>query len=1335
MTVEDFKDEQVLNLDENPASNFAVFNDKTAQIGSGAGALTDNGGGKYTVTDAGADFKSLKSGDTFSYTAPDGAVSIIKVKAIQKSGNTVTITEDKDVELEDVFDYVKLEGGYQQEESGEPRASAIELEDSSHSKTKRFDWTKTLGSGDLTATLKASGALTAAPYVKVYLALAYQYVELTLTMKANFDCSASGKLARQSVDLLPEKLAFAPVPGVELTFMPRMEFEASGIVSFSAEMVTAVGFSCDGKNGLVNKSKSPELTKCDFHVEATVYLGLGLEPGVEIGVHNLDIGSVNLDLQVGAQITGKMDASLGTETKPHLCKQCIVGDVHGKQKLTGKLTMLIVGEHTAGLMDFSQKLTDFYYSFDYKEFGWGICPHIGSKPVAQGTCGADLSWSLGEDGTLIVSGTGDMTSWPSASNVPWYRYRDKIKSVTLENGVASVGAYAFSGCKNLVGVTLPEGVTDIGDSAFNSCGNLTEIALPGSVAYIGNSAFASCKNLPGIALPGTVAYLGNYAFSGCSKLASANIPAGITTIEEYTFENCASLKEIEIPGNITVIDDCAFLKCTGLLNIAIPAGVVRIGISAFNGCSYMLRADIQGGAIRGYAFNGCSSLTTVTLGNGVTAIFNDAFGNCSSLKSIAIPDQVKTIGNSAFYGCKNLADVSLGNGVTEIDRYAFGHCTRLFSITFPLSITDINEGAFIDCTRLSKIQFTGKSPYICKEYHSSREDFDGSFKNVVATVHYPANDDTWTESERQNYGGRLTWVPYDPASAQSAEPELPEPSVQEGLQPETSANIPENIEISEPAEEQADIQSIAPQEDPNADAVIIETAPPTAQASTPASASAAGTVRAGASQTKQFTGLLPGGDYVLLVSKDPNGAGLLQPANLLYIAQGRADRRGSLTFSYIPRTDDPAEAKVCGPQYEAKDIGGCTFKLSKDSYVYDGKEKKPEVTVRDGAMLLERNVDYTVSYENNVNAGTASVTVTGSGSYIGAKVLYFTIQYEAKDIGGCTVTLAKSSYVYDGKEKKPEVTVRDGATLLEKDVDYTVSYENNVNAGTATVTVTGSGGYTGAKVLYFTIQYKAKDIGGCTVTLAKSSCVYDGKEKKPEVTVRDGATLLEREVDYTVSYGNNVNAGTASVTVTGSGGYTGAKAVDFTIQKASGAVTASNVTRTASKKAQSFSIGAKAKGGAKLTYKSNAKAVTVNGKGKVTVAKNFEGKATITITAGATANYNKAMKKITVTVNIVPAKPKLNGWVMNVKKGKLTLRWKKAANATGYQIQYATNRNFKGAKRLNVPGGAKTSKTISKLVKGKSYYVCVRAYRKKGGKTTYSNFSSVWQLNMINPYS
>lgn len=1098
MTVEDFQEDQVLNLDEDPASNFAVFNDRTVQIGSSSGTMTDNGGGKYTVTDAGAAFTSLKAGDTFSYTAPDGTVSIIKVRSIQKDGGTVTIIEDADVELEDVFDYVKLEGGYQQE-SGEPRAS-IGFEESC-SKTERFDWTKQLGSGDLTATLKASGALMATPYIKLYLTWNYQYVELKLTMTANFDCSASGRLARQSVDLLPEKLVLSPTPGIEITFMPRLEFEASGTVSFAAELVTVIGFRGDGKNGLVNTSSGPELTRCDFHVEATVYLGLGLKPGVEIGVYDLDVGTVHLDLQVGAQITGRMNASLGTEERVHLCRACIAGDITAKLKLDAIATLAFIGEQKLNLVDRSYKLTDFYYSFDYNEFGWTTCPHMGSKPIAQGTCGPRLEWRLSEDGVLTVSGTGDMTSWPPSGGVPWDGYRQQIKSVILESGVTSVGAYAFSGCYNMERAEIPDGVAEIGDYAFYSCSSLAEIVLPGSVSYIGN-----------------------YVFGGCRKLISANIPAGITTVNQCTFLDCSSLVEIRIPDSVRVIGQSAF--------------------------------------------SGCIGLTTVTLGQELTDIRDQAFYNCSSLKRIDIPDKVSRLRDSAFYGCNSLADVDLGNGVTEIGQNAFYNCTRLDSITFPSSLTKIQSAAFWGCTRLSRIQFTGNAPSM---------GYSAQFVGVVATVYYPANDDTWTNKIGDYHGGTFTWVPYDPDSPQSAGPEISEPSAQEGFQSVFSDAVFENAGAPDLEEEQPDVGSAIFQEDPNANANIIETAPPTVQASAPVFASAAGTVRAANPQTAQFAGLMPGGDYVLLVSKDLNGAGLLQPSNLLYIAQGRADRRGSLSFAYIPRTDESAEAKVYG------------------------------------------------------------------------------LDYEAKDIGDCTATLSKSSYVYDGKEKKPEVTVKDGSAILEKDVDYTISYKKNIDAGTA------------------------------------------------------------------------------SVIVTGSGGYTGIKSADFIIRKAAGAVTASNITRTASKKAQSFSIGARAKGGAKLSYKSDTKSVTVDGRGKVTVAKNFTGRASITITASATANYNRAVKKITITVRAVSAKPAktaLTSASVSARSRKMALRWKKAANATGYQIQYATDRKLRGAKTLNVPGGAKTSKTIGKLAKGKKYYVRIRAYRKTGGKVVYSGWSGIRQTTM-----
>lgn len=247
---------------------------------------------------------------------------------------------------------------------------------------------------------------------------------------------------------------------------------------------------------------------------------------------------------------------------------------------------------------------------------------------------------------------------------------------------------------------------------------------------------------------------------------------------------------------------------------------------------------------------------------------------------------------------------------------------------------------------------------------------------------------------------------------------------------------------------------------------------------------------------------------------------------------------------------------------------------------------------------------------------------------------------------------------------------------------------------------------------------------------------FDGCSSLTTVDLMDKVTDIGYAAfrDHTVSYKENIGAGTASVIVTGSGGYTGEKTADFTIQKAPGAVTASNITRTASKKVQSFSIGARAKGGAQLSYQSDTKAVAVDSRGKVMIAKNFAGRAVITITANAAADYSEAVKKITVTVKatrIRPGKTALTSASVSAKSRKMALRWKKAADATGYQIQYATDRKFtKGAKKINVPGASKRSKVIGKRVKGKRYYVRIRAYRKTGGKIVYSAWSGIRRTTM-----
>ena len=243
-----------------------------------------------------------------------------------------------------------------------------------------------------------------------------------------------------------------------------------------------------------------------------------------------------------------------------------------------------------------------------------------------------------------------------------------------------------------------------------------------------------------------------------------------------------------------------------------------------------------------------------------------------------------------------------------------------------------------------------------------------------------------------------------------------------------------------------------------------------------------------------------------------------------------------------------------------------------------------------------------------------------------------------------------------------------------------------------------------------------------TITASAMSFVYTGEVQQPTVTVEDANGKKVSASDYTLTYsGACKNVGTYTVAITFKGNYSGTTTKRFSITRAGNSITASAVNKTVSKKVQSFRIGAKEKGGAKLTYKSNNKSITVDKNGKVTVAKNYIGKATITISAAATTNYNAAVKQIYVTVN--PTGTKLSS-VTSAKTGQLTIKWVKNAAVTGYQVQYATSGKFNGAKTLNVKSNKTVTRTLSKLKEKQKYYVRIRTYKTVGKVNYYSAWST-----------
>jgi len=217
-----------------------------------------------------------------------------------------------------------------------------------------------------------------------------------------------------------------------------------------------------------------------------------------------------------------------------------------------------------------------------------------------------------------------------------------------------------------------------------------------------------------------------------------------------------------------------------------------------------------------------------------------------------------------------------------------------------------------------------------------------------------------------------------------------------------------------------------------------------------------------------------------------------------------------------------------------------------ENLVYTGNELTQTVTVTVGGKELTKDTDYTVTGLTGTEPGSYPVTVTGTGNYTGTVTKSFEIA--KADISSATISDIDSPVGYTGTAYEPEVTVTFNGTELALDTDYTVAYTNNVNAGEATVTITGTGThFKGSVEKHFTIT--AADLSGCTFAPI-ADVTYNTKAHTPEVTVAISGRTLEADKDYTVSYPSNVNAGTATVTVTGKGNFTGSANTTFTIAKA-----------------------------------------------------------------------------------------------------------------------------------------------------------------------------------------
>lgn len=280
-----------------------------------------------------------------------------------------------------------------------------------------------------------------------------------------------------------------------------------------------------------------------------------------------------------------------------------------------------------------------------------------------------------------------------------------LNSVTFSEGLQTIEAEAFQLCYNINSLMIPSTVTSIGDRAFDSLFYIRDVVLPEGLTSIGSETFNCCKNLLSVSIPESVTSIGDACFSECTSLKSVNLPKGLTYLGKKAFYKCSNFpSSIVIPDGVTKIGKKTFYGCTKLSSISLSKNLKSIGDSAFWGCE-LEEITIPDSVISigDGAFCMCQYLKKVTIPDGVTSLGSGAFAGCYKLEEVILPDSVTVIDYKTFYECENLKQLTLGNYITEIGEKAFYGCISLTEFNIPDTVEIIGEFAWGFCYGLTTI--------------------------------------------------------------------------------------------------------------------------------------------------------------------------------------------------------------------------------------------------------------------------------------------------------------------------------------------------------------------------------------------------------------------------------------------------------------------------------------------------------------------------------------------------------------------------------------------------------------------------------------------------------
>ena len=903
--------------------------------------------------------------------------------------------------------------------------------------------------------------------------------------------------------------------------------------------------------------------------------------------------------------------------------------------------------------------------------------------------------------------------------------------------VTRIGDYVFQENKKITSVVLGKYVTSVGYEAFYGCEKLKSFdASASALSFIDSEAFYGCKVLSTVKLPETLRSIGSYAFYNCPKLLSVTVPAFTTLGGKAVglYEAYSSIGDYEYDA----VPDGFMLNCVEGTNAAVYASEFRIPCTTrkIADSEKFLTSENSDGTLtvsEYYDKNASEIVIPATIG-GKTVSGCDSFGNYPNLTKLTFSNGIKRIGG--VYGCPKLTTIALPASAENID-YIGEDCPALTTITVASGCTNY-------CS------YDGVLYYNEEVYDGDYWDED--LGDWVETTHY-------------------------------------EPRIQTVPQAKTSIKLKKDLKyLTDSGYHFRNIQEFSVESGSesfkavdgvlySADGKTLERYPVGKDVSFASGVTAIG--RYAFANNEKFTSLtVPAtvtsiGDYAFYCCPKLKTVSL--PSKLTEIGYSAFNSCSALTSVTIPNTVTYIGYYAFSSCEKLSSVTLPNKLTSIDSGTFNNCSALKSITIPDSVTYIS---DSAFSYCTKLSSVTLpsklteigyeafaycpalkTIKIPDSVTYIGSWAFTSsglesvtlpkklkTIEYSAfyrtelksvtlpeglESVGEyafCNVGTSKWTEDSDGNSKftftpsLKNVTIpKSVKTIGEKAFGY--SYNESTNkytkvSGYKINCYTGSAGEKYAK--NNSLSYSAFLTGG-KVTIPSASYDYRGRGVKPSVTVKNSAgTKLVKDEDYTVSYSNNTAAGTATITVKGKGKYTGTLTKTFKVAALS--LKSSNVKVSIPYASYEYS-GSAIKPTVKVKYGSSD--VIPASDYTVTYSNNTKvGKATITI-KGKGTNV-----KDTVTKTFV-IKPKPGTLTLTTTKGAFKASWTKNSSASGYEVVYSKDKNFKsGVTTYNVSKNTTTSVNFSSKPKsGETWYVKYRAYVTVNG-TKYGNYSSVKSIKV-----